>query len=455
MSLPLIVLTFSSLSNLVDVAGLLLTVLAIISVMLLSVEAYARIRLLGYFAPAAAFLVLGVDVVTIFAVIGIAIVLLPSDYWDDPPVMFSVISISILMFVAFGSAVLVRKLPKRRSTRMFGRRRVRLPLTSLGYLTIAGGVVAVLIGFYALGTPPSGEYFTTELAVGFMIFMAFFAWPGVSLILAGYSVRNQKTIEDAVKSDARLPVLYLRPFRAEGAPFVLRPAGSGRSFRYEPITFEDHLGPTIGERIGPFVALGNPEDYLPHGGAVRTYADDKDWYEHFERLAGRAGCIVMQVSDSNNLKQELTFIRREGLQRRLFIFTHLTKWRKPPLILGLLGRISSPLYGPLPANISGGLATWEDFAENLGKLGFQLGNDPGRGAVVTFDSEGNAVVLVRGAEGFSNLETESDWPPSNFVEPIRQYLVRTLGLDLSKGAVKAESPQPAALPSENVVPTPG
>jgi hypothetical protein len=188
---------------------------------------------------------------------------------------------------------------------------------------------------------------------------------------------------------------------------------------------------------------------LPQGLAVRTYADDKDWYEQFERLAGHADCIVMQVSDSNNLKQELTFIRREGLQRRLFIFTHLTKGRKPPLILGLLGRISSLLFGPLPANISGGLSTWEYFAENLGKLGFQLGNDPGRGAVVTFDSEGNAVVLVRGAEGFSKLETESDWPPSRFVEPIRQYLVRTLGLGLSKGAVKAESPQPAALPSES------
>jgi hypothetical protein len=164
---------------------------------------------------------------------------------------------------------------------------------------------------------------------------------------------------------------------------------------------------------------------LPHGGAVRTYADDKDWYERFERLAGQAGCIVMQVSDSNNLKQELTFVRREGLQRRLFIFTHLTKWRKAPPILGLLGRISSPLYGPLPANISGGLATWEDFAENLGKLGFQLGNDPGRGAVVTFDSEGNAVVLLRGAEGFSKLELVDSWPPSTFVEPIREYLVRT------------------------------
>ena len=88
--------------------------------------------------------------------------------------------------------------------------------------------------------------------------------------------------------------------------------------------------------------------------------------------------------------------------------------------------------------------TWAHLVENLGKLGFELGDDPGRGAVVTFDSGGKAIVLVRGAD-----------TPSRFVEPIREYLVRTLGLDLGEGAVEAESHQLAALPSENVVPTPG
>jgi hypothetical protein len=387
------------------------------------------------------------DAVAVVAVIGI-IVLLPRDYWDNGPLIFG---IGILTLVAFGSAVLVRKLPKRRdSTRMFGPRRVRFPFISLGCLIIAGsiaGAVALLsfdhmLPFYML--IPAG-------------------W-GFFFIVYGLSIRNPETIEGALKSDARLPVLYLRAFKSENLAFVLTAVGSGRSARLESISFERHLGSAIRERIGPFVALGNPEDYLPHGGAVRTYAGDEGWYENFERLAGRAACIVMNVSDSNNLKRELTFIRREGLQRRLFIFTNTMKRKSAAYLIfesRLLAWTSSRLYGPRPADMplltdtSGSLATWEHFAENLGKLGFQLGNDPGRGAVVTFDSQGNGVVLVRGAEGFSKVEFENSWPPSNFVEPIRQYLVQTFGLNLDKVVVKAESPQVVALPSENVVPTPG
>jgi TPR repeat protein len=149
------------------------------------------------------------------------------------------------------------------------------------------------------------------------------------------------------------------------------------------------------------VALGSPEDYLPplDGDAVRTYADDESWYEYFERIAGRAVCIVMLVSHSDNLQQELTFIRRAGLQRRLFIFTNLLEEIKSPfapLFRGL--RLAAPIVSRPPAGIGGGLATWEHFAENLGKLGFDLGDNPGRGAVVTFDSGGKAMVLVRGAE---------------------------------------------------------
>jgi hypothetical protein len=134
----------------------------------------------------------------------------------------------------------------------------------------------------------------------------------------------------------------------------------------------------------------------------------------------------MLVSHSDKLQRELRFIRREGLQSRLFIFT-----AKDPTDYsrGLLAWIMSRLYGPPPAgHWRERPATWEHFAENLGKLGFELGDDPGRGAVVTFDSAGKAVVLAKGAE-----------KASNFVEPIRDYLVQTFGLTLDGVAAKAEA----------------
>ncbi|HEY4962907.1 MAG TPA: hypothetical protein VII29_18780, partial [Terriglobales bacterium] len=62
------------------------------------------------------------------------------------------------------------------------------------------------------------------------------------------------------------------------------------------IPFEAYLGGAFRERIGPFIALGNPEDYLPPEGANRTYVDDEGWYEYFERIARRAACMAMSVS---------------------------------------------------------------------------------------------------------------------------------------------------------------
>jgi hypothetical protein len=407
---------------------MVLTVVLIIS----NAYAYVGVRRLGYFQPAAVFLVLGVDAVTLLAVIGV-IVLLPGDYWEAwGGVLVGIISIGVM---TCGCAVLVRKLPKiRDSTRTFGRRRVRFPFISLGCLTFAGGIAgAAALMSYSPGRPDMPNVFaacmwmTNSLLVDcakisdatlmLLVFMCLFLSGALGGFIStfGLGVRNQVTIEQVLKSDPRLPVLYLRPFAAEGMPFLLRAAGSGRSSRIESITFEKYLAGEIRKRIGPFVALGNPEDYLPRGGAVRTYADDEGWYEYFERLAGRAACIVMLVSESDNLHRELTFIHREGLQRRLFIFTD-------------------------PIQKSGAIfeSRWGHFAENLGKLGFELGDDPGRGAVVTFDSGGKAVVLVRGADrSLSNHDL--DWPESKFVVPIREYLVRTLGLDLPDS--KAESSQ--------------
>src|SRR5262249_24144030 len=199
-------------------------------------------------------------------------------------------------------------------------------------------------------------------------------------------LNNQTNIEDATKSDARLPVMFLRPFAADQWAFA---------FDNTPLTFEAYLRDAFWERIGPFVALGNPEDYLPR--PFRTYARDEDWYAYFERLAGQMACVVMPVSNSDNLQRELTFIRRNGLQRRLFILTHIFKAdRRLPFRLwaNTVYWILLRLFGP-PVLYE--VDTWEQLAQNLGKLGFDFGADPGQGAVVTFDSEGKTKVLVKGA----------------------------------------------------------
>jgi hypothetical protein len=360
----------------------------------------------------------------------------PDNFWGVLGIIVLCIAMSILVS-AFGCTILVRKLPKR-EFRVSGRRRVRFPFVYFGYLIMAGAIVGCVA---VLMLAPS-ENRTLRNIIGLLsvVFMATLF--GKALIITGKRVKKQVSIEEAVRSDPRSPVLFLRPFVAERVPFVQgfnskygRYAGeaqqllaTGRSMsdsagNKDPtisIMFEVYLGSEFRERIGPFIALGNPEDYLPPEGAIRTYADDEGWYEYFERLARQAICMVMPVSNSGNLQRELAFLRGEGLQQRLFIFTPL--WRPGDVRAPFPARASfwivSRLYGLTGS--SAPVASWSQLAENLARLGFDLGEDPGRGAVVTFNSEGKAMVLVTAAE-----------TPPDFVEPLREHLMRRFGLDLA------------------------
>jgi hypothetical protein len=397
--------------------------------------AYKKIRRLGYFPTRAVMLVLSVLIASVVLVLIVTIVLLPQPNSDWEKLGEILICIGIPMaFVPFGCAVLVRTLPKR-DPRVFGRRRARFPFVWLGYLTIIGSIVGTAA--LMISHPEKNTFVNIVSLLVLLCIVNVFSLIPIGI---GKRLRDQVTIEDAIKSDTRLVVLYLRPFAADEWPFIrgsreqiLGKSGDDRIVAY---TFEEYLRDRFWQRIGPFVALGNPEDYLPRPGAIRTYADDEGWYEYIERLAGQAACMVMLVSNSDNLQRELTFIRREGLQRRLFILTAVidkprrfawliqTFFEKP--ILWIVLR----LYGPPHIEER---ATWEQLAQSVKKFGFDLGDDPGRGAVVTFDSEGKTRVLVKGAE-----------TPSQFVEAIREYLVTTLELDLGQAATEIESHQVVA-----------
>ena len=72
------------------------------------------------------------------------------------------------------------------------------------------------------------------------------------------------------------------------------------------------------------------------------------------------------------------------------------------------------LYGPRGRQDS--FKDWKHLSETLQKLGLDLEEDPGPGAVITFNPEGNAIVLAR----------EATLPP-DFVEPVREHFISTFG----------------------------
>lgn len=126
----------------------------------------------------------------------------------------------------------------------------------------------------------------------------------------------------------------------------------------------------------------------------------------------------MELGSSGNLRWELEYLRREGLADKLFILT-------PPAMVGVTGETSSRSarlsfeFARDAVNRArvhhAPMVSYRQFAEELSSMGYQLDPqaDPGPGAVVAFDKDGHAIVLMRGAI-----------TPSDFVSPIR---ARVLG----------------------------
>jgi hypothetical protein len=170
------------------------------------------------------------------------------------------------------------------------------------------------------------------------------------------------------------------------------------------VPFEQYFHRSIQARLGPFVALGSPEDYVPPHGAVRRYATDETWQPELARLAKQARCILAEVNTAGNLRWEFEHLRSKGYQKKLFIFSMLedaaAPWRSA------LGRSFGKFRGLIPP------VAWNTFADELRSLGYELSSDdPGPGSLITFDAHGRQVLLT----------TEADLP-EEFIEPLEEWL---------------------------------
>lgn len=200
----------------------------------------------------------------------------------------------------------------------------------------------------------------------------------------------------------------MRPFEREAEGFVIGPKDKYGKYQirfvdtqrtlYVAVTFEEYLANVVQKCIGPFVALGSPEDFLSPVGAARTYAKDEAWRKDFDQLARSAAAILVEVGKSQNLKWEFEHIREEGWHERLFVIT------PHPTVSRGYRRVWSRWAQRLKGTSR---ASWREFSEGLVELGYHPGPDPGPGAILTFDGDAQGVVLTTGADC-----------PQEFVEPI-------------------------------------
>ena len=308
------------------------------------------------------------------------------------------ILIALVITPAF--KLLLQALPTR-SARVYGQRRVRVPFIFLGTVVILVSCVAILNDI-----PP-----------------AIFGIPtGLYMIWLGRRLKSPQAPALLPAHNEPIGALYLRSFQQEPRYFVYGDRKKYRAYTNSftaaitslffggtlsiGVTFEQYFRSAVAASVGPFVALGNPEDYIPPEGAFRLYAKDSDWKDRLNDLTKRASWILVEIGSSDALGWEFDHLRREGLQQKVFIIT-------PPAreVVFVWWFIDFNRY------VNGiGAISWLQFAEMIAPFGYEVDrSDPGPGAVVTFDSNGKSVLLISDAK-----------TPEDFVGAIRAW---TNGLD--------------------------
>lgn len=204
--------------------------------------------------------------------------------------------------------------------------------------------------------------------------------------LACFSIARRSQLPEAssvLLHDARAPVLYLRAFEKESEPFVRASGGPrtllreiGRSIitreQWWSKTLEAYLEAELTRQIGPFVALGNPGDFVPpERGAARVYVADETWKQQLDEWLQRAAAILVVPEVSQNVGWELRRVVDLGYTRRLFILTRSRLTHR-------------------------GLPDWQEFARLLSQSGFRgCEISPGWGSVAAFDADQTLRVLGR------------------------------------------------------------
>jgi hypothetical protein len=303
------------------------------------------------------------------------------------------VALAAFPLVPAAGALGARLLPVR-NPRTAGQRVVRFPYRGAGIALLVAAVLAPGAALVGASTPPQ---------ISVLLALAGLASLGIA------RRTSAPALPEVLRADPRAPVLYLRPFRDETTTFAECPRrardlpgdwlrartgrGGGR-FR----TAEEYLGREIEAAIGPLVALGNPLDFVPPEGAARVYLADEAWRDGFRELVERAACVVMIAAASDQVAWELGHLRAAGRHRRLYVLTRPRppapprSWVRRGLHAwaGLLTRPSGRRAAPP--------APWSAFAATLRAAGYRPdGPDPGPGAVIAFDEQGRARVLVRDA----------------------------------------------------------
>lgn len=254
-----------------------------------------------------------------------------------------------------------------------------VPYAAIGVVCLLAAIGVAIFWFYIMN---QGRAHTIIMMGAFLLLTA---------ALACFRLHKQQSLPSAseiLQTDKRPPVLFLRSFESDAAR--VQPWGSGMLPMYPEWmgkSFEEFLAPSIG-KIGPFIGLGDPEDYLPTLGTNKVYQRDDTWQETVIQFLEQAGLVLILEGDSPGLSWELGQVRQRCSPRSVFLITPTKKF---------------PRVG------------WQEFVELLKEAGFQVPeSDVGPGALVGFDETFQPIVLCQkltSAEEYTNAIKDWHVPP--------------------------------------------
>ncbi len=240
---------------------------------------------------------------------------------------------------------------------------------------------AILAGVYGGGGASAGS---------FMIFAL-----GSSYCFRIHSQQTAVTVNDLIDSDSqkfkskKAPVLFLRSF-SSGKAHIAGPLSCAAFIPFHPafykrimgISFDEFISESTRNLLGPLIALGDPDDYLPSHGSIKTYQRDDAWQEKVVEFIKHSSYIIILEGNTQGLIWELEYIRKNVAPQKVFILTY----SKGFLIRGFISTAN-------PRRNS-----WRQFSKVLERAGIKSLKDPGNGSVVSFTNDWNPVVIFRSAK---------------------------------------------------------
>jgi hypothetical protein len=253
--------------------------------------------------------------------------------------------------------------------------------------------------------------------------------------------RTSRQIDAALKSDKRRPVVFLRGFKDEVLPFdklegrdpwwrITKGSLRGKTLfpwvpHYGPKTFELYITDAVERKMGPFVALGNPDDFFTPVGAAREY-HGPDWRKEFEGMVGKCTAVLVLPGSARELDWEMGWLLESGNAAKLFLL--FGRWADGyPVTQGekLLKSFIPPRWMRLFESPRPEPLLWPRYRDAMNALGYTLPVDaPSASTVMGFSTMGRGIVIISGCG-----------VPEDYVNAIVTYLVKQAAQQKPKRAI--------------------